>query len=240
MDILKRVKKRKRESVCAAVIAAAGSAERFGSDKLTAPLGGESVLLRTLRAFEQCDAVREIVLVVRADRLEELGALVDAAGLKKVKKLVAGGATRTDSVLAGVSEASRDLPLVAIHDGARPLVTGELIAAAVAEAARSGAAVPVIPVTDTLKTAADGALTGSVDREGTFRVQTPQVFDRDLILAALVNAREKGLALTDDASAVQALGGRVTTVPGSEENLKITTPADLLMARAILEGRSEP
>ena len=135
---------------CAAVIVAAGSSERMGSDKLTAQLGGMPVLARTLRAFENCALITELVVVTRADRIEEIAALCKEYGISKASKVLSGGATRVESALVGVSEVDSRRGLIAIHDGARPLVTCELIERTVLAAKEHYAAVPVIPSTDTL------------------------------------------------------------------------------------------
>ena len=223
---------------CAAVIVAAGSSERMGSDKLTAQLGGMPVLARTLRAFENCAMITEIVVVTRADRIEEIAALCKEYGISKASKVLSGGATRVESALVGVSEVDSRRGLIAIHDGARPLVTCELIERTVLAAKEHYAAVPVIPSTDTLK-AVDGKgfVVGTVDRATTFRVQTPQVFKADFIKGALTKAMEKNLPLTDDCSAVEMMGVRTVTVPGDEDNIKLTTPRDMILAEALLKAR---
>ena len=223
---------------CAAVIVAAGSSERMGSDKLTAQLGGMPVLARTLRVFENCAMITEIVVVTRADRIEEIAALCKEYGISKASKVLSGGATRVESALVGVSEVDSRRGLIAIHDGARPLVTCELIERTVLAAKEHYAAVPVIPSTDTLK-AVDGKgfVVGTVDRATTFRVQTPQVFKADFIKGALTKAMEKNLPLTDDCSAVEMMGVKTVTVPGDEDNIKLTTPRDMILAEALLKAR---
>ena len=223
---------------CAAVIVAAGSSERMGSDKLTAQLGGMPVLARTLRAFEDCALITEIVVVTRADRIEEIAALCKEYGISKASKVLSGGATRVESALVGVSEVEPKRDLIAIHDGARPLVTVELIERTVWAASEHYAAVPVIASTDTLK-AVDGKgfVVGTVDRATTYRVQTPQVFKADFIKGALTKAMEKNLPLTDDCSAVEMMGVRTFTVAGDEDNIKLTTPRDMILAEALLKAR---
>ena len=231
-------REKEKEPHCSAVIVAAGSSERMGSDKLTAELGGIPVLARTLRVFEACAMVDEIVVVTRADRIEEIAELCKSHGISKVSKVLAGGATRVESALVGVSEVQPKAPLIAIHDGARPLVTAELIERTVRAAREHYAAVPVIPSTDTLKAVdAKGFVVGTVDRASTFRVQTPQVFKADFIKGALTKAMEKNLPLTDDCSAVEMMGVRTMTVPGDEDNIKLTTPRDMILAEAILRKR---
>ena len=242
LDKVKKItdlfREKEKDPRCSAVIVAAGSSERMGSDKLTAELGGMPVLARTLRAFEACPLVAEIVVVTRADRIEEIAELCRQFEISKVSKVLAGGATRVESALVGVSEVEPKLDLIAIHDGARPLVTVELIERTIRAAQAYHAAVPVIPSTDTLKIVdAKGFVAGTVDRASTFRVQTPQVFKAEFIKGALTKAMEKELPLTDDCSAVEMMGVKTVTVPGDEDNIKLTTPRDMILAEAILKAR---
>ena len=242
LDKVKKItelfREKEKDPRCSAVIVAAGSSERMGSDKLTAELGGMPVLARTLRTFEACPLVAEIVVVTRADRIEEIAELCRCFGISKVSKVLSGGATRVESALVGVSEVEPKLELIAIHDGARPLVTVELIERTIRAAQAYHAAVPVIPSTDTLKIVdAKGFVAGTVDRASTFRVQTPQVFKAEFIKGALTKAMEKELPLTDDCSAVEMMGVKTVTVPGDEDNIKLTTPRDMILAEAILTAR---
>lgn len=233
---------RKKEETphCSAVIVAAGSSQRMGSDKLLHNLGIMPVLARTLLVFQDCELVDEIVVVTRMEKLEEVAELCKKYRIEKASKVICGGATRMESALAGVSEVKKKAKLIAIHDGARPLVSVELIENTVRAAAKYKAAVPAIKSVDTLKLAEDGdTVTGSLDRELVLRVQTPQVFDADLIKGALTFAAEKKLPLTDDCSAVELMGVKARIVPGEEDNIKLTTPRDMLFAAAILKDRGE-
>lgn len=231
-------REKEKDPRCSAVIVAAGSSSRMGCDKLSAELGGIPVLARTLQAFESCPLIAEIIVVTRADRIEEMADLCRNFEISKASKVLAGGATRVESALVGVSEADAKLNLIAIHDGARPLVTQELIERTVRAAKEHYAAVPVIPSTDTLKIVDEkGFVTGTVDRASTFRVQTPQVFKAEFIKGALTKAMEKELPLTDDCSAVEMMGVKTVTVPGDEDNIKLTTPRDMILAEAILKAR---
>ena len=233
---------RKKEETphCSAVIVAAGSSQRMGSDKLLHNLGIMPVLARTLLVFQDCELVDEIVVVTRMEKLEEVAELCKKYRIEKASKVICGGATRMESVLAGVSEVKEKAKLIAIHDGARPLVSVELIENTVRAAAKYKAAVPAIKSVDTLKLAEDGeTVTGSLDRELVLRVQTPQVFDADLIKGALTFAAEKKLPLTDDCSAAELMGVKARIVPGEEDNIKLTTPRDMLFAAAILKDRGE-
>ena len=160
-----------------AVIVAAGSSQRMGQDKLTLPLGGVPVIERTLRAFEDCAAVDEIILVTREDRLEEMAETAARCGITKLRQVVTGGATRAGSSLAGVTAASRRATLIGIHDAARALITPEQIAEVYAAAEAHQAAAPVIPLKDTVKELRDGKLVSTPPREGLAAVQTPQVFE---------------------------------------------------------------
>ena len=236
--IRSKMKEKKPMPGCSVVIVAAGSSQRMGSDKLLADLCGKPVLARSIQAFEDCELVNEIVVVTRSDRVEEIADLCSQYAFRKVSKVISGGATRTESALAGVSEVSPKSGLIAIHDGARPLVTVELIRTVVIAARDYLSAVPVIASVDTLKTVDDkGLIVGTVDRSRTVRVQTPQVFSADHIKGALTHAVSKNAALTDDCSAMEAMGIKTFTVEGDPDNIKITVPRDLILAEAILRGR---
>lgn len=216
-----------------AVLVAAGSSTRMGFDKLSFDLGGETVLERSVRAFDECPEVDELVIVTGASGENARRA---AARCKKPVRLVKGGSTRAESARSGVAAAHGRL--VAVHDAARPFVSQSVIADTIAAAARCGAAAPAVPVKDTIKTVAeDGAVTGTPDRSTLRAVQTPQVFEADLLKAALQSALENEVPVTDDCSAVERLGKVVYLIDGDEENLKITTPVDLVIAEAILAER---
>ena len=233
---------RKKEETphCSAVIVAAGSSQRMGSDKLLHNLGIMPVLARTLLAFQDCDLVDEIVVVTRMEKIMEVAGLCKKYRIEKASKVISGGATRMESALAGVSEVKSRAKLIAIHDGARPLVSVELIERTIRAAAQYKAAVPAVKSVDSLKLVDDkDTVTGSVDREQVLRVQTPQVFEADLIKGALSYAAEKKLPLTDDCSAAELMGIKAHVVPGEEDNIKLTTPRDMLFAAAILKNRGE-
>jgi len=240
MDMLNIAKAwgRGKRPRCAAVIVAAGSSRRMGGeDKLWAGLGGKPVLLRTLQAFSLASCVDEIVVVVRQERLLAVDSLARANELDKVRSIVAGGEERIDSVLAGLEALGTKTRLAAIHDGARPLVTPELIDRTVKLAAKTGAAAPAVPVKDTVKLAEHGVVVSTPARESLWAVQTPQVFDADLLLGALFQAKQDEAAVTDDCTAVERIGMKVHLTEGDDENFKITTPIDLLAARAVWEAR---
>lgn len=221
---------------CAAVIVAAGSATRMqGIDKMLVPLAGVPVALRSVRALAASDCIDSLVIVTRTECMETLRTL--CAEVSKPVTVVAGGASRPESVLAGLAALPEGTELAAIHDGARPLVTQAVIAEAVEAAGRCGAAAPAVPVHDTIKQAENGLVRATPERKTLFAVQTPQVFDVKLLKTVLRAAMERGIALTDDCSAVEAAGKPVVLTQGCEENLKITTPVDLTLAEAILKRR---
>lgn len=219
---------------CGAVIVAAGSASRMGGiDKVMAPLGGKPMVARTAAAFQNCDAIAEIVIVTRPDLIRPISAL--CAGMDKVQAVVAGGSSRQESVWLGLNALSEDIQLAAIHDGARPLVSNLVIDRTVRAANSYGAAAPAVPVKDTIKVVKGGLVEKTPDRATLQAVQTPQVFDFDLLRGALKKAEEEKAAVTDDCSAVERLGMKVKIVEGDERNLKVTTPMDLKIAEMLLE-----
>ncbi|MGF0005803.1 2-C-methyl-D-erythritol 4-phosphate cytidylyltransferase [Eubacteriales bacterium SGI.150] len=225
---------------CSMVVPAAGSSARMeGMDKILLPLGDVPILIRTLQALENCPLVQEIIVVTRQDLIVPAGQLCKDFALQKVRKLVVGGATRTQSVLAGVRETDPAADVIGVHDGARPFVTPEVLEQVILRAAECGAAAPAVPVHDTIKRAAGGLVEETLNREELFAVQTPQVFEPSLIKAALQKAAEEGATLTDDCAAVERLGMTVCLTRGSDENIKITTPADLNLGLGILNGRGE-
>ena len=232
--ITKQVRKLLPLQYCGAVIVAAGNASRMGGiDKVMAPLNGEPMILRTVRAFQNCDAIREIVVVTRADLLEKLMELL--AEFPKVRGVVVGGADRPASVQAGLNALSNRVRLAAIQDGARPLITEAVIDRTVRAAHSYGAAAPGVPVKDTVKIVKGGVAKSTPDRSTLQAIQTPQVFDIDLLRGALKKAKIDGTAITDDCSAVENLGMSVKIVEGDERNIKVTTPMDLQIARLLLE-----
>ncbi len=236
---LKR-KANKERPYCAAVVPAAGSAHRMeGVDKVLAELGGVPVIVRALSALNDCELIDEIIVVTREDLIVPISGLVRQHGLNKVKTVVKGGETRAESVRLGLAEVSKEADLAAIHDGARPFVSRELLEEVIQAAERNHAAAPAIPVVDTVKVAHDGLVDSTPDRETLFAVQTPQVFEYGLITGALERAIREKIPLTDDCSAVEAMGMKVTLTTGSRENIKITTPMDLAIGEAILQWRQQ-
>ena len=219
---------------CGAVIVAAGNASRMGGiDKVMAPIQNEPMICRTVRTFQECDAVSEIVIVTREDLIGPISEL--CGGYDKVITVVKGGNSRQESVELGLNALSSKIKLAAIHDGARPLATYELIDRSIRAANTYGAAAPAIPVKDTIKTVEGGLVLNTPDRSKLRAVQTPQVFDIDLLKGALVKAKQDKAEVTDDCSAVERLGMKVKIVEGDERNIKVTTPMDLKIAEMLLE-----
>ena len=219
---------------CGAVIVAAGNASRMGGiDKVMAQLDGEPMILRTVRAFENCDVIKEIVVVTRLDLIVPISDL--CRDMEKVTAVVCGGSSRQESVELGLNALSKKVELAAVQDGARPLISWQVIDRTVRAANSYGAAAPAIPVKDTIKVVTGGIVKETPDRKTLQAVQTPQVFDIDLLKGALQKAKEDGAEVTDDCSAVERLGMSVKIVEGDERNIKVTTPMDLKIAQLLLE-----
>ncbi|MCI7020091.1 MAG: 2-C-methyl-D-erythritol 4-phosphate cytidylyltransferase [Clostridiales bacterium] len=219
---------------CGVVIVAAGSASRMGGiDKVMAPLGGEPMIVHTVRAFQNCDAIASIVIVTREDLIRPISGLCRDMG--KVAAVVAGGKTRQESVHLGLNALPKGTKLAAVHDGARPLISWQVIDRVVRAANTYGAAAPAVPVKDTIKVVQGGLVKETPDRSSLAAVQTPQVFDFDLLRGALRKAEEDGATVTDDCSAVERTGMKIKIVEGDERNLKVTTPMDLKIAELLLE-----
>ena len=191
------------------------------------------MILRTVRAFQECDAIREIVIVTRSELIVPIMDLCN--GFSKVRAVVLGGSSRPESVQAGLNALSKQTRLAAIQDGARPLVTWQVIDRVVRAANSYGAAAPGVPVKDTVKVVRGGTVAVTPDRSTLQAIQTPQVFDIDLLRGALKKARDTGAVITDDCSAVENLGMSVKIVEGDERNIKVTTPMDLHIAQLLLE-----
>ncbi len=213
------------------VVVAAGSSRRMGFDKLAAPFCGSTVIGMTLKALQASPDIDELVLVVREGA--EQPVLEAASGCSKVKRIVHGGSTRTESAWNGVMACDPKAGVILIHDGARPLVSKEVIHNAVLGARDYGAAVPAIPVTDTIKVDDRGFVGSTPDRSTLFAAQTPQAFQTELIKSALQAAKAENLTLTDDCAAVERLGMRVKLVEGDPRNRKVTIPADLPVMEAL-------
>ena len=238
MNLLKKLKHRFMGRNCCAIIVAAGSSTRMeGRDKIFLELRDIPVLARTLLVFQECASVDSIVLVVREDQLEQAAQLASQYRITKLIAAVKGGSTRLESVQCGLAVVPKETSVVAIHDGARPLVTGDVIARTVRLAEEHYAAAAAVKVTSTIKTAENGVVTDTPDRDKLWEIQTPQAFTADIIKAAVQNAINKKLTVTDDCMAAEAMGTTVWLSEGSYENIKITTATDMLTAEAIIRTR---
>lgn len=225
-----------------AILVAAGSSTRMGGgiSKQLLPIQGKPALFYTIKAFEETKAVREIVLVCRRQEADAFTEIVKRSGFQKVKAFAPGGATRQESVLSGIAAASPEAAYFAIHDGARCMVTPQLIEQVVQDAVEHQAATAAVPVKDTIKVSdSEGFVWGTPRRSVLWAVQTPQIFERSLYLQAVEKARKKGADYTDDCQLVEQLGARVHLCMGSYENNKLTTSEDLAFAEQILKNREE-
>ena len=225
----------------AVLVLAAGRGERLGGvlPKAFVPLLGRPMVLRSLALMAEVPEVSRVVPVVAPTDLERFAEL-DLAGVPGGEKLappVLGGATRQDSMRAGLAALPEEISLVAVHDGARPLVTPGEVSRAIAAAREFGAALLAHPVRDTVKRVREGSVLETPERSECWAAQTPQVFRRELLEEALAKADAEGVVATDDAQLVERIGVRVRVVEGSPENLKITLPIDLATAEAILSAR---
>jgi len=214
------------------IVVAAGRSLRFGADKQSAFIKGKTVLGRVLERLQQHREVDEIILVLNKERSEYR----QYGRYSKVKKVVQGGMRRQDSVTAGFKEVGTDPEnLVLIHDGARPLVKGDLVSRVIKAARDSGAVVPVLPMQDTVKTVKENTVEKTLERSRLYRCQTPQGFRYSVLRPALEKAVKDGYYGTDEASLVERTGGRVTVVPGDYTNIKITFPEDIHIAEVFIE-----
>jgi len=221
----------------AAIVVAAGASRRMGFDKLTAPLLGRPLVTYSLAAFQDCAEIDHIVLVCAAERIAEFEAL--AADYPKVRRVVPGGKERAGSVLAGVEALDRPRPsFVAVHDGARPLIIPEAIAACCLAARESGASVAAEPVTDTLHRVDAGNQTvENVPRKHLWAVQTPQVMEVETLASLLQDVQESGGTITDEISLLIRSGGKAKVIETGSWNFKVTYPRDLSLAEMILKSR---
>jgi 2-C-methyl-D-erythritol 4-phosphate cytidylyltransferase len=219
-----------------AIIVAAGASRRMGgADKIFADLAGKPLLTYSVEAFQRCDSIDQIVIVLNRQRLDEGLKLVREYGWFKVSDVCSGGERRQDSVQEGINRLV-ECKWVVIHDGARPCLSQSLIEKGLAEARSSGAAIPALPIVDTIKTvSADHVVEDTMPRERLYIVQTPQVFRFDIISEAYTKVRD---VVTDDASMVERLGYKVKVHPGFVTNIKVTTPDDLILAEALLRNRA--
>ncbi|MBD3181075.1 2-C-methyl-D-erythritol 4-phosphate cytidylyltransferase [Candidatus Poribacteria bacterium] len=226
-----------------AIIPAAGSGKRMGEIKKPyIVLCGRTMLSHTISVFLQCSLINELVIVsASGDENKCYCEIVENYDMDKACKVITGGLTRQESVFNGIKNLDTDTDIVIIHDCARPFLNENMIVKAVKAAEKWGAATIAVPVGNTIKKAdKDGFVVETIDREMLWSIQTPQAFQYDLILKAHTHARENNIQVTDDTSLVEELGThKVKLVMGASENMKITTPGDLVLARAIIESREE-
>lgn len=223
------------QAPCSVIIVAAGSSTRMGFNKLLAPLAGRPVLWRAIAAFEECQAVAEIVIVGSDELHGQIAQWRDAAGFEKITRVIAGGEERHFSVHAGLRALSATCGIVAVHDGARPLITPAQITRCVEAAREHGAAACARRMTETLKRCdGTGRIIESIDRMGVWVMETPQVFQRDLLERAYEKVLGENLLVTDEVSAMQSLGHPVQVVENHSPNPKITFPSDLVLAEKLL------
>lgn len=223
---------------CSAVVLAAGNSQRMGKDKILMPIGGAPVIAHTLKALQSSDIIDEIVIVTKYESIQEIADICNEHGISKASRVIRGGKTRLESALIGVCNVSEKATLIAIHDGARPFVTEKLIDRVVHAAKTHSAAAPAVTASDTVRLLnSKGAVTATPDRDLVALVQTPQVFLAELIKAALTRAMDRGFRVTDDCSAVEAMGYKVTIVAGEADNIKLTTTRDIYAAEGILAER---
>lgn len=222
---------------CAVIIVAAGSSKRAGFDKLMAPLGGQPVLLRTVEAFAGCPAICEIVLVTPEERFRVIEPLIKQFSPLPIHR-VDGGKERQFSVAAGLSALTTGAEWVAVHDGARPLITAGQISLCLEAAAATGAASSAHPIVETLKRRDEDGYSGeAIDREGLWAMETPQVFFRRMLTEAYSKVLEDGCIVTDEVSAMEYSGYRTMLVENASPNPKITRAGDLALAEAIYQSR---
>ena len=225
------------------IIPAAGSGKRMGGNrsKQYLTIGDRPILIETLIVFSESPYIDEIILVSPADDLPLIKKMLKDYSLNKVSKIVIGGKERQDSIRNGLNSIDSQDPardIILVHDGVRPFINDEIIKEVIDSANRYGAAIVAVPVKDTVKKVWDASIIETMPRENLWLAQTPQAFSAKIIIDAYANAERKGLRGTDDASLVEAMGLDVKIVMGSYENIKITTPEDLIFAEAIKKERT--
>ncbi len=218
-----------------AIIVCAGNSTRMnGVNKQFLMLNGIPVVCRSMIAFEKCESISEIVIVAKKSDIEEIQKLCEKYGISKLSAITEGGATRQQSVLNGLRKISENTKMIAVHDGARPLVKPEHIEKTIADARIFGGAVLGVPVKDTIKVVSDNLITDTPYRPSLYITQTPQVFKKSVYYEGMDFAMEHGLDFTDDCQLVEAIGTKVYMTTGDYENIKITTPEDIRIASAIM------
>jgi 2-C-methyl-D-erythritol 4-phosphate cytidylyltransferase len=220
------------------IVVAGGRGERMGGkvDKAFLSLGPKPVLAYSLQAFEECQDIDEVVLVVRRERVASARSMAQMFGCSKVHSVVAGGGKRQISVSNGLSQVDENASIIAVHDGARPCVTPQIISDTIKVAKRYGSGVAAVKITDTVKYVDRGyTVTKTVDRAKLWAVQTPQTFKYEVLVKAFEAVKKKNLTVTDEASAAELVLDNVRLVPAASSNIKVTTPDDLMLAAALLK-----
>lgn len=229
----------KTENRVSAIIVAAGSSRRMGFNKLTALLAGKPVLQRTLEAFDDCPSVEDIIVVASVDAGELIRKWVAEKLFRKPVRVVTGGAERYLSVHEGLKQLAPHTSIVAVHDGARPLITPEQITRCIERARETKAVACARPVTETMKRVnADGIISGDIERDGAWIMETPQVFDRALLCEAYERVVSEGIPVTDEVSAVQLFGAPIFVIDNPSPNPKITYAGDLDLTESLLAARA--
>ncbi|MDA1478181.1 2-C-methyl-D-erythritol 4-phosphate cytidylyltransferase [Bacillus changyiensis] len=219
------------------IIPAAGQGKRMkaGKNKLFIKAKGTSVIIHTLKVFEHHNACKRIILVINENEYDEFNSLLNEYHFITPIKIVTGGSERQHSVMQGIQAVGKE-GIVLVHDGARPFIKQEHIEQLVKKANETGAAIVAVPVKDTIKRVQDDEITGTIERSSLWAAQTPQAFRLSILMNAHLKAEATGFFGTDDASLVEEAGGKVAIIQGDYQNIKLTTPDDLLVAEAILEA----
>jgi len=218
-----------------AIIVCAGNSTRMGVNKILLPLGKSTVIGTAMQAFQKCDSISEIIVVARESDIPSIESEAERSGITKLKQCTVGGSTRQESVINGVRCISKDSELIAVHDGARPLVNPAHIEKVIKDASIFGGATLGVPVKDTIKTVEGGLITDTPPRKYLYITQTPQVFKRKLYFEGIDFALEHNLDFTDDCQLVEAIGGKICMTTGDYTNIKITTPEDIKIAEVLLK-----
>ncbi|MGN1480606.1 2-C-methyl-D-erythritol 4-phosphate cytidylyltransferase [Porcipelethomonas sp.] len=228
-----------------AIIVCAGNSSRMmGVNKILLPLGDSVVIGCTLSAFQQCESIDDIVVVCREQDREAIKNTAEKLNITKLHNFASGGSTRQESVINGLRKISPDTEMIAVHDGARPLINPKYIEKTIKDASVFGGAVLGVPVKDTIKVVHDGLIEDTPHRPSLYITQTPQVFKRRLYFEGVDFALEHGLDFTDDCQLIESIGIKVYMTTGDYTNIKITTPEDIKIAEVLLaeikkEGETE-